>query len=380
MKSFRIFPAVALIGCLAFSHNLFAAIDPTASVVLLRTSCNDGAGGMLNNCFTNTGALVSWIVSARNPKPSASAPLTVEVGPGTFNALNLTCDASTGFTGHIKFAGADRQLSRFKGTTFLVSHPAIIRNCTKLHFSDLSFESQFYGYIDWGGGGTSVWENVDVAGQSRAWFETSCGSTPGIHYWFGSRLASSGFGVNQVYLAGCDKSWFFGSEISTNAMGPVISTSSADAEVHVYGSNLRVDDSANCCTGDVVVVSASGGSSIHIHGTGIDAAGGTGRTVRVLSASTGASIHANVSAYNLSTGSGGSVVRINNGGGTGHVHAPYLWEHIPDPATVPNFTSVTGADMTTVTTGTSDGQPHLVIYSTNCASKWYDAVDKVCLP
>lgn len=101
------------------------------------------------------------------------------------------------------------------------------------------------------------------------------------------------------------------------------------------------------------------------------------RNIVVLSAATGGTIHANGSSYNLST-VGGTVTRVVNNGG--HIHAPYLWEHIPDPATVPNFTSVTGADMTTVTTGTSDGQPHLLIYSTNCASKWYDSVDKACRP
>lgn len=379
MNPFHKFAAISLAALSFASFDATASIDVDASIILLRTSCEEVPGITLNNCFTNTDSLVNWIANTRNPKPSASAPLTVQIGPGTFGALSLTCTASEGFTGHIKFAGADRQLSRFKGTTFLVSHPAIIKNCTKLHFSDLSFESQFYGYIDWRGGGTSVWENVDVAGQSRAWVETSCGSAPGNHYWFGSRLASSGFGTNQVYQAGCDKSWFYGSELSTDAMGPVI-VSGQTAEVHVYGSNLRVDDSSGCCTGDVRVIEAGNGSSIHIHGTGIDAAGGSGRTVRVFSASNGGSIHASISAYNLQTGSGGSIVRIDNGGGTGHVHAPYLWEHIPDPATAPNFTSANGADQTTVTVGTSDGHPHTAVYSSTCPAnaRWYDQVDKVC--
>ncbi len=380
-----------LISVTAFSFTSFdvsAAVDPAATVVLLRTSCNDGSGGTLNNCFTATSGLVSWITSTRSPKPNASAPLTVQIGPGAFSPLNLTCNASAGFTGYIKFAGAGRSLSRFvlPGSGFAISSPAVIKNCTGLAFSDLKMESRSYGYIDWSGGGTSVWENVDVSGQSRGWFETSCGSQPGSHYWFNSRISSSGFGVNTPYLAGCDKSWFYGSEIVTGALGPLLAAG-GPAELHVYGSNLRVDDSDTSngpISGNVAVATASSNAAIHIHGTGIDASGGVGRTVKVLSADSGGSIHADVSAYNLSAGSGGTVIRIDNGGGTGHVHAPYLWQHIPDPATIPNYTSTNGADQSTVTLGTSDGYPHSIVYSSKCvstttaATPWWDPVDKIC--
>ena len=57
-----------------------------------------------------------------------------------------------------------------------------------------------------------------------------------------------------------------------------------------------------------------------------------------------------------------------------HVHAPYLWEEHPTP---PNITSVTGADMAVVTDG---AQPHLLIYSSNCTSKWFDTSTNACRP
>jgi hypothetical protein len=98
--------------------------------------------------------------------------------------------------------------------------------------------------------------------------------------------------------------------------------------------------------------------------------------VVALSASNAGVIHANGAAYNLSTGTGGAVTRIANSGG--HVHAPYLWEHIPDPATTPNFTSVTGADMAPLASGTSDGHPHFLMFDSSCSSHWYDTVDKAC--
>ena len=74
--------------------------------------------------------------------------------------------------------------------------------------------------------------------------------------------------------------------------------------------------------------------------------------------------------------------QLNNNGGTGHIHAPYQWQHLPDPTTAPNFTSVTGADTTTVkVVSPVDGlqHPHPVVYDTNCASKWYDTADKACM-
>lgn len=124
-------------------------------------------------------------------------------------------------------------------------------------------------------------------------------------------------------------------------------------------------------------VTATSGGMVHIHGTGIDAISSASNNIKVLTAGVGSMIHANASSYNLSTPTG-SVTRINNTGG--HIHAPYLWEHIPDPTTAPNFASQNGADTTTVTTGTSDGQPHMAVYSASCPSgtKWYDQVDKVC--
>lgn len=377
MKPLNILPIIAL---LVFPSGVFAVNDNNAPAVKLQASCTEG-GAALNNCFETTDSLVTWMTTVRTPKPSASAPLTVKIGPGIFGALMLTCNPASGFAGHISFAGSGRDQSRFQGAGFLVTHPAVIRDCTALSFADIKFVSPKYGYIDWGGGGTSVWENVDVTGASRGWLETSCGASPGKHYWFSSRIFSSGYGTNTPYSAGCDESWFFGSEIVTNENGPAV-WAYGNAQLHVYGSNLRVDDSVGGLTVPVVAAQANDNGVIHIHGTGIDAAGGSGRTVKALLAGGGGTIHANASSYFLSAGAGGTIVRVDNGNDTGHIHAPYVWEHVPDPTVMPNFTSANGADMTTVTSGTSDGHPHTAVYSATCPSnaRWYDQVDKVCRP
>ena len=379
MKVIRIILAIATFCGLVFSAGASAVINPQAPVVKLRTTCQEGAV-TLDNCFTNMGTLISWVSGTRIP--TASSPLSVEIGPGTFSGFNLDG------VGDISFRGSGPD----KTTIGREAQGAInIVNSHRLNFQDLKVTGGFPAPVYWIGGGSSTWTNVHLAGGLYAWTETGCNATTGRakHYWFSSRLTSNGKG----YLAACSENWFFGSEIAVEGPGlggvkgllvfgqPSFGIS---PEAHLYGSTIRVKPSpgtffspptaGNECSG-VVAVCVGLNGKVHIHGTGIDVIGNElPNDVAALVVGDGGEIHANQSAFNMSTAAGGKVIRILNGGG--HVHAPYLWEHIP----VAPLGSVTGADMAVVTTGTSDGQPHLVIYSTNCASKWYDAVDKACRP
>jgi len=401
MKTFRIFPVVALLVYFLFPSSAFAVIDNNAPSVKLRTTCTEGSV-TLDNCFTDLSSLNNWIQNTRLPKPSAVNPLLIEIGPGKFtgsyNGLTLNCNPAAGYTGFISFHGSGRS-----NTIIEADVPLSVSSCTDLQFSELMMhgtESVFN--ITWSGGGNSTWNNVDVlADGGYGWYELTCGSSRGQHYWFGSRIrisnsSSSSSNVGANYISTCDESWFIGSElqavatVSTNNNYVSALVTGGNGIAHVYGSVIRAIANANvtlpaanvtggAISGLIAAVSTSTApdAGIHIHGTGIDVISANGNHVAALAAS-GGMIHANQSAYNMSTGAGGKVTRILSNGG--HIHAPYLWEHIPNPTTVPNFTSVDGADMTTVTTGTSDGQPHLVIYSANCSSKWYDAVDKICRP
>jgi hypothetical protein len=378
MKSLRIFPAVALIGCLAFSHNISAAIDPAASVVLLRTSCDDGAGGTLNNCFTSLGDLNTWVVT-RNPSPTNA--LRIEVGPGSYNA-GFKCTN----VGGISIEGAGRGVTTFGQTSGAVG--MVLSNCSRLSVSHITIKGG-YGAVQWGGDGVTTWTDVEVIGAGRGWYETAgCTQSQSKHYWNSSHIeAIPFFSLVDPYDSNCGEHWFFGSELVANGIqsglpggypGDVVAVRAyGTAEIHVYGSVLRALVSTTAAYGTPATGAAAVGGQVHIHGTGIDVISSVPRDIWALHAEAGGMIHANASAYNLSTTSG-TVTRISNAGG--HIHAPYLWEHIPDPTTMPNFTSVTGADMTTVTTGTSDGHPHFVIYDSSCVSKWYDTVDKVCRP
>ena len=114
---------------------------------------------------------------------------------------------------------------------------------------------------------------------------------------------------------------------------------------------------------------------IHIHGTGIDIIGNDlPNDLGALAAGDGGTIHANQSSFFMEPRSTLSKkIRILTSG-TGHIHAPYAWE----PHTIPpNINSVTGADTAVVTDGV---QPHLIIYSENCTSKWFDTSTNACRP
>lgn len=391
MKPCNAIKICGLLGCLIFSANAFAlfeTIDPAAAVVQVRTSCVE-SGVPLNNCFTavnpspsNKNALTAWMTTVR--KPNSANPLQVNIGAGTFGNLTLSCDAAGGFTGYTSFKGAGRSVSIIAGVNGVI----LIQNCDKLDFSDLGVSGTSYAYIEWDGGGRSTWQNVDVNTAAYSWREEYCGTTPGQHYWFGSRInAAMSAATAKTYVTQCDESFFFNSDIgvtfneNTSSQAMVFDVS-GNAIVHVYGSVIRAN------AGSAGVSSANPGlfaaqvtsptASMHIHGTGIDVLSTNATNIAALIASNGGMIHANEAAYNLRTGTGATVTRIINTGG--HIHAPYLWEHIPDPTTIPNFTSVTGADMTTLANGTSDGHPHFAIYDSSCSSKWFDTVDKACKP
>lgn len=359
MKCLRKFAATAVAALGFTSFDATAVIDPNAAVVHLRDPAMGGcveAGASLNNCFTDTGSLKGWIEGTR--KPNSTKPLLVEIGPGTFGSY-LLC-GSGGAVSHISFRGAGM------GRTTLNTISIFPAYCDHLTFSDLTVTGTSYAFFSFNpGGANTTWSNVELRGD---WLES--GSNPcnarGTHYWFGSR-------VRGTYRAWCDTSWFIGSELA-DERGFAAAISARDAEVHFYGSNIRSPFHA---------VEATNNADVHIHGTGIDVIGGPGDAVVALSAASGAHIHASGVGYVLETGAGGTATRISNDGG--HVHAPYLWEHVPntdgDPATIDtNFTSINGADQTTVTVGTSDGHPHPAIYSSTCptTARWYDTVDKIC--
>jgi hypothetical protein len=162
-------------------------------------------------------------------------------------------------------------------------------------------------------------------------------------------------------------------------------------EFHIYGSNIKLvlpeglatnpPTAGSECAGVVAVCSSGEGSSIHIHGTGIDIVGNElPNNVVALAADDGGDIHANGSAFNLSTAAGGTIQRVLSGttGTGGHIHAPYLWETHPGApyeGSGVTFKSKTGFDTAIVT---DTGRPRMVIYDSTCTSGWFDTVTQAC--
>lgn len=356
-----------------------AATDPAAAVVTVRKSCIEN-GVTSNSCFTSMNALTEWMKNTR--KPNATSPLRVDIGPGLFDGdVAINCDPAANYTGYTTFEGSGSRQTILKGDGSGDASPVTIRSCTELNFSHLKITTGFYGGVQWQGGGNSNWNDVEIVGNGRAWYEESCGTARGKHYWFASKLsAKAELSLAETYRATCDESWFYGSEVAVSipteanpARGGAI-LASGNGIIHVYGSALRTSIDG---LGSAAAAAVGAGGEIHIHGTGIDFSSQTGRDVLALSASNGGMIHANQTAFNPSTS--GTVTRILNNGG--HVHAPYLWGHIPNPAVIQNYVSVDGADQAMVMV---NGYPHTAIYSTKCkadtnnAAAWYDTVDKIC--
>jgi hypothetical protein len=372
------FCSTAVTFLFGLGQTAYAAIDPAAAVVKVRTVCTDN-GIALDDCFESMAALTDWMANIR--KPNATSPLRVEIGPGTYaEDVFITCNSAAGYTGYTSFEGAGSSQTIINGFGSANSTPLNVNNCTEMNFSHLKITTRFYGGVHWNGGGNSRWTDVQVIGAGRAWYEETCGATPGNHYWMGSKLvATAVFSVAETYRATCDESWFLGSEVTVSvpsdaypANGGAVTATDAGI-IHVYGSVLRTLVDGPTMGNNVPAASVGygrSGGTIHIHGTGIDGISTTGQNITALYAGPGGMLHTNETAYNLSTT--GVVTRISNQGGD--VHAPYLWEGRPE---APNITSANGADMAVVT-NTTDGQPHLVIYSTACASKWFDTVAKAC--
>ncbi len=343
-----------------------AATDVDASAVTLKTSCMEN-GVQVANCFEDLNSLNSWIWNTRNPTPSASSPLLVQIGPGVFIG-NFTCNNQ----GFVTLSGSGMRNTVLSAA----SSPISTFHCDNMVFKDMTLKNtgNLFGVRNLGG--STFWSNIEIEGFGYAWFDSpsSCPGT-GVHYWFNSRILAAKSAANSAtaYFNGCDESWFFGSEIT--ARGTVGSSTplvAVGGEVHVYGSVIRAVPEAGAAMTKVTAVTATSGAEIHIHGTGIDTISDQDITVTALDASNGGVIHANQSSYVLKTGSGGEAVRIRNTGG--RVMAPYQWENGAVP---PAITSVTGAD-SAIISETADGHPHLVIYDSSCASGWYDSTARAC--
>lgn len=372
MKFSRIVVIAAFFSCAAYVQTAAAGIDNDAAIVQLRQSCVED-GQNLSNCFTDMPTLNTWVWGTR--QPDQINPLLIEMGPGTFNG-QFTCVNG----GHVSLRGSGQGLTVLESG----SMPISADGCTEMKFADFTVRNtQTLLGIGWLNGGTSVWENMHLDMLGYAWFEgagTGCQWEPGEHYWLNSRITSRSVsgGSTTAYYATCDVSWFIGSEVTAIADSSYTGFMSVQTvrvpggEVHLYGSVIRSISEAGTDITKQGAVFARDGGRVHIHGTGIDVISADDNNIIALEAVSESSIHANQASYVMKTGAGGTKTRVLANGGT--IRAPYMWE---EGVTPPDIISADGSDMV-VKTGNADNKPHLLLYSTDCASGWFDVVTNAC--
>lgn len=305
-----------------------------AAVVNLRTSCTEG-GVEVPNCFTTMDNVDDWLRNVRQAGPAN--PTLVQIGPGTFGSW--ACGSS-----HVTLRGAGRDRTILKepnnGSNAAIT---IGSGCTNLNVQDLTLDgSQALVY-----GGVrltkldaiTTWTNVEIIGSRYTWLEEKFGSCPsnnGRHSFFSSRITAVGGGIGSTtiaYWASCAASWFWGSEITAIPIAGntthVRALTAEEAEVHLYGSNARLILPSGLAfapssgvQGGTALMSATSGSAIHIHGTGLDIIHDGSGTVDMLSADATSHFHANESGFNIHVSGSGKVNRV---AGVGNVEAPYIW-------------------------------------------------------
>lgn len=396
-----------------FTLNAYAINNAPADAdaVTLRTSCTQG-GTEIPDCFTSMDAIDDWLVNVR--QPSATKPTIINIGPGTFGGWN--CKSS-----HVTLRGSGRDQTVFVVSPNSIGAAMWIQGgCTNLNVQDMKLDGRVGA---WGVGvnnleAITTWTNVEVIGPTYGWIESLSGNCPshnGKHSWFSSRIIATGnggalSGASRAYTAGCAQSWFWGSELTAivNANEPnAFAIEAHNAEIHLYGSNARLLLATNSTVGSFgatggghYLMSALEGSSIHIHGTGLDVVHpGTG-TADMLYADSTSHFHANESGFNIHVSGAGKVRRI---GGAGSIEAPYSWKQGTTPPLstkldgtptlngVTTLVSVSGADSYIETDCPLSGNcslggtfPHQMIYRAECTNTsanegpWFDLTTKDC--
>ncbi|MEM7411103.1 MAG: hypothetical protein AAF430_12780 [Myxococcota bacterium] len=404
--------------------------DPDATVVYLRQDCGNPA---MENCFESMTALsefpiasapIGWIWTKSTPV-SATNPLIIDVGPGTFEAFQCGSFAEPeGTRGWVTVRGSGREVSILREPGF--TGPGVRGiGCVNLSFIDIGV----HGGVEaarWIRGGSSSWSNVDILSHedndlasptaANAWVE-SCGTSDGraVHYFHGSRIRRVGLiqGGQLYAFSACAESWFFGGEISLEVPDDDYGTGAIDAnfatlylnglgsgsvggDVRVFGTAIRATvkgyfDSTSSVP-PIRAVEFSGnatGGVFHSHGSiisvnaNVDPQGGDPLDVAgIVSLGTNQLAHTPGTAFVLNVHPTATAERLR-GGAT--FESPFLWQA---GASAPPVISKQGADLYVETdcdgtgdcSGGSADEPHLMVYSENCSAggPWFNTVTAAC--
>ena len=305
-----------------------------AAVINVRTNNCIENGVEVANCFTTMANVEDWLRDVRQTGPTR--PTLVQIGPGSF-VSHFVCNFS-----NVTLQGSGRSQTILNSAGQLAGME-IYGACTAFDVQDLTVDASqanVWGIFfnvggDWEG--VTTWTNVDIIGPGYGWLEaaTTCTQRKGRNLFFGSRISTSAIandGISRAYQAACAQSWFWGSEITANVSPQdtvdAFALKAINAEVHLYGSNVRLLLSpgvpAKSFDGNNghYLMAALSGSSVHIHGTGLDVVHEGSGTADMLYADSTSHFHANESGFNIHvTGTG----KVNRVAGPGSVETPYMW-------------------------------------------------------
>ena len=386
------------------------SLGSSSSHIVLVADCVDAgwsSGDIGVKCFESVADVVDRIWGGSGLFPTASTPLTVDIGPGAFTGV-LECPSGEG---HVTFRGAGRDRTVINGVSFgggLISAAVAATDCDALSFQDLRLVATpagaYFGIaVAWSGGGSSNWTDVDMQGDDFGWYDAGCAGSStaapeGLHYFWGSKVVSPKTG----FYSECAEGWFYGGEI--DGFSAVTGTFNNNltavwvshrAEFHMFGSAARVVTAgASSGSGNAYGVrvgptansftAPAGHGEFHFHGgaisvntSNLSSVAATGLLLNDSSGSGTAKAHTLDTAFAVKGGS--TSTRIS---GSGTFESPHLWEARTSPPTAGG--SVDGHDIYVETDCNSSGcsggsDPHLMIYKAGCTSSpWFDTVRNAC--
>lgn len=147
-----------------------------AERVELRADCPPNAD---DTCFGDLHTLDHWLWQVR--RPSAAAPVTVEVGAGEFRG-RLTCRNQ----GHVTFRGQGASESRLVGSVDEFPFATVLADgCSALRFESLAViapRSHVHRgkAVRWRRGGESVWRDVTFEAEYIALYDSGCAPGNGL--------------------------------------------------------------------------------------------------------------------------------------------------------------------------------------------------------
>jgi hypothetical protein len=378
----------------------------TTHIVLVQDCTDAGwdAGDVGTKCFESLSSLNDYIWGSSGIFPTASTPLTVDIGPGEFSG-GLDCPDGEGHT-TFRGAGRDRTVIKKSGTWLQLGVHAV--NCVALAFQDLSVVADStdsdIGYaVYWSGGGSSSWTDVNLTGDSTGWYDVGCGgestdAPSGSHNFWGTNVAGGKFG----YYAECGETWFYGGEIGafSSLLGSFHNKMTGvwvahRGEVHLNGSAVRVSTKgvssgsgtaygARVGPSGNTLSTPSGYGEFHSHGglvtvktENLSGVAAVGINVNDSSGAGDAKSHTHETAFVVKGGS--TSTRLT---GSGTFESPFQWEARTSPPTAGGAQD--GQDTYVETdcdsSGCSSGSdPHLMIYKSGCSSSpWFDTVRNAC--